>query len=141
MGPGRKPRRPVFLRRGSDFLGSSCLGSSGYVQASTFVCLFELMLYVPVNSKGHVRMLPPLYGTLTQNEDVMTSNKYFKYNHPRKPKGLVYADGSTWNHFSWAGLTSNQIASQHCTSFAWRHKQPIYFFRPKWAGACSCFWH
>ena len=49
-------------------------------------CLFELMLYVPVNSQGHVGTLPPLYGTFTQNEDVMTSNKCLKYNnHPTKP--------------------------------------------------------
>ena len=25
----------------------------------TFVCLFELMLYVPVNNNGHVGTLPP----------------------------------------------------------------------------------
>ena len=41
------------------------------------ICLFELMLYVPVNSSGHVGTLPPLYGTFTHNEDVMTSNKCF----------------------------------------------------------------
>ena len=35
------------------------------------------MLYVPVNSSCHVGMLPPLYGTFTQKEDVMTSNKCF----------------------------------------------------------------
>ena len=29
--------------------------------------MFELMLYVPVNSNGHVRMLPPFYGTFTQH--------------------------------------------------------------------------
>ena len=29
--------------------------------------LFELMLYVPVNSNGHVGMLPPFYGTFTQH--------------------------------------------------------------------------
>ena len=69
-----------------------------------FVCLFELMLYVPVNSLGHVETLPPLFGTPTKNEDVMTSNKCFKYNHPTKPKVLKCVDGSTWNHFSWAGL-------------------------------------
>ena len=32
-----------------------------------FVCLFELMLYVPVNSNGHVGTLPPFYGTFTQH--------------------------------------------------------------------------
>ena len=48
--------------------------------------LFELMLYVPVNSQGHVGTLPPLYGTFTQNEDVMTFNKCLKSNnHPTKP--------------------------------------------------------
>ena len=30
-------------------------------------CLFELMLYVPVNRKGHVGTLPPFYETLTQH--------------------------------------------------------------------------
>ena len=40
-----------------------------------FVHLFELMLYVPVNSYGHVGTLPPLYGTFTQNEGVMTYSK------------------------------------------------------------------
>ena len=28
-----------------------------------FVCLFEYMLYVPINSSGHVGTLPPFYGT------------------------------------------------------------------------------
>ena len=32
-----------------------------------FVCLFELLLYIPVNSYGHVRTLPPFYRTFTQN--------------------------------------------------------------------------
>ena len=32
-----------------------------------FVCLFELILYVPVNSYGHVGMLPPFYRTFTQH--------------------------------------------------------------------------
>ena len=65
-----------------------------------FVCLFELMLYIPVNSHGHVGMLPPLYGTCTQNENVMTSNKCFNYNHPSKPeKGLIHIDGLTWATF------------------------------------------
>ena len=31
-------------------------------------------------------------------------------------------------------LTSNQIDSQHRISFAWRHKQPICFFRHQRAG-------
>ena len=68
-----------------------------------FVCLCELMLYVLVNSHGHVGMLPLFYGTCTQNEIVMTSNKCFKYNHPSKPeKGLIHIDGLTLGHFSWA---------------------------------------
>ena len=65
--------------------------------------LNQLMLYVPVNSLGQVGTLPPVNGTLTQNEVVMTSNNCFKYNYPTKPKGLICADGSTCNHFSWAG--------------------------------------
>ena len=44
------------------------------------------MLYVPVNSYGHVGTLPPFYGTFTQIEDVITSNKGLKYNHPIKPQ-------------------------------------------------------
>ena len=31
-------------------------------------------------------------------------------------------------------LTSHQMVSQYCLSFAWRHKHSIYFFRPQWAG-------
>ena len=30
-------------------------------------CLFELMLYVPVNSNCHVGTSPPFYGTFTQH--------------------------------------------------------------------------
>ena len=36
---------------------SHCQYRRGY-----FVCLFELMFYVTVNSKGHVGTLPPFYG-------------------------------------------------------------------------------
>ena len=35
--------------------------------APKFLCLFELMLSVPVNSYGHVGTLPSFYGTYTQN--------------------------------------------------------------------------
>ena len=28
-----------------------------------FVCLFEYMLYVPINSNCHILTLPPFYGT------------------------------------------------------------------------------
>ena len=34
-------------------------------------------------------------------------------------------------------LTGSQMVSQQRTSFAWRHKLPIYFFRPQWAAASS----
>ena len=37
--------------------------------------LFELMLNIPDNIYGYHGMLPPFYGTFTQNEDVMTYNK------------------------------------------------------------------
>ena len=40
------------------------------------------MLYVTVNGYGNVETLPPIYGTFAQNEDVMTSNKCLKHNHP-----------------------------------------------------------
>ena len=30
---------------------------------SNFVCLFEYMLYVPINSNGHIETMPPFYGT------------------------------------------------------------------------------
>ena len=66
------------------------------------VGLFELMLYIPVNSHGHVGTLPPFYGAFTRNEDVMTSNKCFTYNPTKlKPIRLIYG----WfemNHFTWA---------------------------------------
>ena len=68
-------------------------------------CLFELMLYIPVNRKGHVGRLPLFYGTFTQNEDVMTSYKCLKYNHPTKP---TYVLGKLRPE----GLTSNQMVGQ-----------------------------
>ena len=65
--------------------------------APKFLCLFELMLGVPVNSYGHVGTLPPFYWTYmyTQNKDVMTSKNRFKYNHPTKPLRLICMNGST----------------------------------------------
>ena len=56
-----------------------------------FVCLFELMLYVPVNSNGHAGTLPPFYGTLPGCHD--TQNVLHKYNHPTKP---ICMDGLTY---------------------------------------------
>ena len=41
-------------------------GESGIIPMTT-VCLFELMLNVPVKSYCHVGTLPPFYGTCTQN--------------------------------------------------------------------------
>ena len=74
------------------------------------------------------------YGTLTQNEDVMTSNKCFKYNHQTKQKGLKAKRAYMCRWFDLEPLflgrlrpkrlTSNQIASQHRISFAWRHMRP-----------------
>ena len=57
--------------------------------------LFELLLYVPVNSNGQVGTFPPFYGTFTQNEDVMTSRKCLKYNRLSKPIRLISVDGLT----------------------------------------------
>ena len=41
------------------------------VRGSTFLPisndLFECLFYFPVNSNGHVGMLPPFYGTFTQH--------------------------------------------------------------------------
>ena len=60
-----------------------------YVSVNDF-CLFELMRYVPVNSQCHVGTLPPLYGTFTQNEDVMTFNKCLKYASNQAKKAYRY---------------------------------------------------
>ena len=54
--------------------------------ANEYVCLFGLLLNAPVNSYGHVGKMPPFYGTFTQNEDVMISNKCLKCNHTSKPQ-------------------------------------------------------
>ena len=37
------------------------------MDAGVYLVLFELMLYVPVNSYGHVGTLSPFYGTFSQN--------------------------------------------------------------------------
>ena len=42
------------------------------------------------------------YVTLTQNEDVMTSNKCLKYYHPTKPEKAYTYEWFAINHFSWA---------------------------------------
>ena len=67
------------------------------------VCLFELMFNIPVNSCGHFGTLPPFYGTFTQNEAVMTSNKCLKYKHPTKPQNAYTYGWCDLNYISWAG--------------------------------------
>ena len=42
-------------------------GMQDVIKCVCFFCLFDLMLYVPVNGNGHVGTLPPFYGTFTQN--------------------------------------------------------------------------
>ena len=42
------------------------------------VGLFEFMLYIQVNSYGHVGTLPPFNGTYSQH------NVFENYNHPNK---------------------------------------------------------
>ena len=76
------------------------------------LCLFKIDALRPSQ-----QTLPPYYGTFTQNEDVMTSNKCLKYNHPTKPQMSYTYEWFDLNHFSWARLrperlTSNQIISQ-----------------------------
>ena len=58
-------------------------------------------------------MLPPFYGTFTQNENVMTSNKFLKYHHPTKPQKAYATEGwFDWNHISWAGSDKSAVDSQ-----------------------------
>ena len=70
----------------------------------------------------------------------MTSNTCFIYNHPSKHLRLLL--WMVWLEPRFLGklrpeqLTSNQMVSQQCISFAWRHRRPIYFelkclWRPK----------
>ena len=47
------------------------------VPVIVFLCLFELMLNVPLNSNGHVWMLPLFYGTFTKHKDVVTLEMCF----------------------------------------------------------------
>ena len=83
-----------------------------------FFCLilFELMLYVPVNSQGHVGTLPPHYRTFTQNEDVMTSNKCLKYPSNQAKKAYRYGRFDLKPLFLGKlrpeRITSNQMVSQ-----------------------------
>ena len=45
-----------------------------------YLGLFEFMLYIQVNSYGHVGTLPPFNGTFSQ----YTKNAFENYNHPNK---------------------------------------------------------
>ena len=67
---------PNLISRAGPVVGSACAPSWSLL---TFVCLLEWILSVPGNSYGHVGTLPPLNWTFTQNEDVKTSTKCFKY--------------------------------------------------------------
>ena len=90
------------------------------------------MLYVPVNSQVYVGTLPPLHGTFTPNDDVITSNKCLKYPSDQAKKAYRYGG---FDLKPLQRITSNQMVTQQRRSFAWRHKQPIYFFRPQWVVA------
>ena len=45
------------------------------VRTGQKTCLFDLMLYVPVNCYGYVGTFPLCYGTCIQNKVVMASKK------------------------------------------------------------------
>ena len=54
--------------------------------------LFDLLLYIPVNSYGHVGTMPPFYGTSSQLWDVMTYEMCFKI-YPIKQLKLIFMVG------------------------------------------------
>ena len=93
-----------------------CMCVNDLVQIFFCLNLFELMLYVPVNSQGHVGTLPPHYGTFTQNEDVMTSNKCLKYPSNQAKKAYMYGRFDLKPLFLGKlrpeRITSNQMVSQ-----------------------------
>ena len=55
--------------------------------------LFVGLIVCLVNSECHVETLPPLYGTFTQNKDVMTSKNVFKQNHITQPQIIICVYG------------------------------------------------
>ena len=66
-----------------------------------FVCLFELMLNVPVDSYGHVKMLPPFYGDFNPELGCHGIQKVLQI-----PNLAMKAYMYGWfylNHVSWAG--------------------------------------
>ena len=40
---------------------------------NSYMCMFDLMLFIPVNNYSHVGTLPPFYGTSFQHRDIMIS--------------------------------------------------------------------
>ena len=58
---------PIFGSNVDDILSFSrtCKMVFKYICIRILFSLFELMLYVAVNSNGHVGTLPPFYGTFT----------------------------------------------------------------------------
>ena len=56
-----EPKHTIFLQKPGEHKYNF------YLEKLCFVCLFELMLNVPVISNGHVGTLPPFYGTFTQH--------------------------------------------------------------------------
>ena len=87
-----------------------CICVNDLVQIFFCLNLFELVLYVPVNSQGHVGTLPPHYGTFTQNEDVMTSKKCLKYPSNQAKKAYRYG------MLDWKPLFLGKLRPERITS-------------------------
>ena len=59
---------PAVKKRGVGRICQICnIDVNSHLKILLCSCLLELMLYVPVNSNGHVRLLPPFYLTFTQH--------------------------------------------------------------------------
>ena len=59
------------------------------MDAGVYLVLFELMLYVPVNSYGHVGTLSPFLWDFFPK----LRRQCFKYNHPTESQRLQRIDG------------------------------------------------
>ena len=57
------------------------------------IVLIEMILYVPVNSYGHIGTLPPFYGYGTSVHPETASNLTPGFNHPSKPLRLILMSG------------------------------------------------
>ena len=66
-----------------------------------FVCLFKLALR-PSQRLRSCRDVRSIYGTFTQNENVIAFNKCLKYGHPTKPQKACTYEWFDLNHFSCA---------------------------------------